>query len=215
MIYLAHGSVDGAIQAAQIAAVASVIGAIVSIIIAVYNNRMRLKAEEKMYVAKMYIDKSEKLYEALNNLSNQISEINNIIDGMAGYTAKDWLNNKPYHACTADDLEDNESYESFQKDYVPEMLEIEEIGSYYPELKSNIDKLKDSVKAYHSKLSNVTNETDRPIGVFMKEKMTRVEDDLATLKSELQGLIRVKVKMMNDDNKSVVDRFIEWLGKKF
>ena len=53
MMYLAHGSVDGAIQAAQIAAVASVIGAIVSIIIAVYNNRMRLKAEEKMYVAKM------------------------------------------------------------------------------------------------------------------------------------------------------------------
>lgn len=48
MMYLAHGSVDGAIQAAQIAAVASVIGAIVSIIIAVYNNRMRLKAEEKI-----------------------------------------------------------------------------------------------------------------------------------------------------------------------
>lgn len=213
MIYLAHGSVDGAIQAAQIAAVASVIGAIVSIIIAIYNNRMRLKAEEKMYVAKMYIEKSEKLYEALNNLSSKISEINNIIDGMAGYTAKDWVNRKPYHTYTADDLEDNESYKSFQKNYASEMLEIEEIGSYYPELKSNIDKLKDSVKAYHSKLSNVTNESVRPISVFMKKEIAGVEDDLSALKSELQGIVTRKVEMMNDDNKSIVDRFIEWLGK--
>lgn len=66
-MYLAHGSVDGAIQAAQIAAVASVIGAIVSIIIAVYNNRMRLKAEEKMYVAKIYIEKSTQLQQAWIN----------------------------------------------------------------------------------------------------------------------------------------------------
>lgn len=161
----------------------------------------------------MYIDKSEKLYEALNNLSNQISEINNIIDGMAGYTAKDWLNNKPYHACTADDLEDNESYESFQKDYVPEMLEIEEIGSYYPELKSNIDKLKDSVKAYHSKLSNVRNETKQPIKIFIGTEKLRVEKDLSALKNELQEIVTKKVEMMNDDNKSVVDRFVEWLGK--
>lgn len=210
MMYLAHGSVDGAIQAAQIAAVASVIGAIVSIIIAVYNNKMRLKAEEKMYVAKMYIEKSEKLYAVLNNLSNKISEINNIIDGMAGYTAKDWVNRKPYHTYTADDLEDNESYKSFQKNYVSEMLEI---GSYYPELKLSIDKLKDSVKAYHSKLLNVRNDTDRPIKIFIGAEKEKVKDDLSTLKSELQGLVTKKVEMMNDDNKSIVDRFIEWLGK--
>ncbi|UIK34909.1 hypothetical protein KGE51_09730 [Lactobacillus amylovorus] len=201
MMYLAHGSVDGAIQAAQIAAVASLIGAIVSIIIAIYNNRMRLKAEEKMYVAKMYIEKSGELYEALNNLSNQISEINNIIDGMANCT------------CTARDLLSNKAYKSFQNSYVPEMLEIEEIGSYYPELKSSIDNLKDSVKAYRSKLPNVPNETKSPIKVFIETEKLRVEKDLSTLKNELQEIVTKKVEMMNDDNKSVVDRFVEWLGK--
>ena len=201
MMYLAHGSVDGAIQAAQIAAVASVIGAIVSIIIAVYNNRMRLKAEEKMYVAKMYIEKSEELYEAWNNLSNQISEINNIIDGMANCT------------CTARGLLRNKAYKSFQKNYVPEMLEIEEIGGYYPELKSSIDKLKDSVKAYRLKLPNAVTELDKPIRFFMKKETAEVGDDLSALKSELQGIVTRKVEMMNDDNKSVVDRFIEWVGK--
>lgn len=200
-MFLAQDSVNGAIQAAQIAAVASIIGAIVSIIITIYNNRMRLKAEEKMYVAKLYIEKSGELFEALNNLSNKISEINNIIDGMASCT------------CTARDLLNNEAYKSFQKSYVLEMLEIEEIGSYYPELKLSIDKLKDSVKAYHSKLPNVVTELDKPIRVFMKEEMIRVEKDLSALKSELQGLVTRKVKMMNDDNKSIVDRFIEWLGK--
>lgn len=200
-MFLAQDSVNGAIQAAQIAAVASIIGAIVSITIAIYNNRMRLKAEEKMYVAKLYIEKSGELFEALNNLSNKISEINNIIDEMASCT------------CTARDLLNNEAYKSFQKSYVPEMLEIEEIGSYYPELKLSIDKLKDSVKAYHLKLPNVVTELDKPIRVFMKEEMIRVEKDLPALKSELQGLVTRKVKMMNDDNKSIVDRFIEWLGK--
>lgn len=192
MMYLAHGSVDSAIQAAQIAAVASVIGAIISIIIAVYNNRMRLKAEEKMYVAKMYIEKSGELYEAWNNLSNQISEINNIIDGMASYTVNDLLRNETHHTCTADDLLKNESFKSFQNGYVPEMLEIEEIGSYYPELKSNIDKLKDSVKAYGLKLPNVPNETKSPIKVFIGTENLRVEKDLSALKNELQEIVTKK-----------------------
>ena len=47
----------------------------------------------------------------------------------------------------------------------------------------------------------------------MKKETAEVGDDLSALKSELQGIVTRKVEMMNDDNKSVVDRFIEWLGK--
>ena len=115
--------------------------------------------------------------------------------------------------CTARGLLRNKAYKSFQKNYVPEMLEIEEIGGYYPELKSSIDKLKDSVKAYRLKLPNAVTELDKPIRFFMKKETAEVGDDLSALKSELQGIVTRKVEMMNDDNKSVVDRFIEWLGK--
>lgn len=201
MIYLAHGSVDGAIQAAQIAAVASVIGAIVSIIIAIYNNRMRLKAEEKMYVAKMYIEKSEKLYEALNDLSNKLIEIQKIVIKM----------NK--HTCAKEELSNNVLYKSFQGGDAPEIAEIGEMGSYYPELIPSIKELDKSFSDYCIKLDDVAHTPEESIKEFMENEMVNSRLALATVGIELQKLVLRKVKIMNADNKPIFDRFIEWLRK--
>lgn len=140
MMYLAHGSVDGAIQAAQIAAVASVIGAIVSIIIAVYNNRMRLKAEEKMYVAKIYIEKSTQLQQALDKLWREIKEINKVI--LLAYNRQ--------QSITSKDMLNNEAYRSLKEGlYASDWLEIERIWSYYPELIEGIKDLKNHIIINH------------------------------------------------------------------
>lgn len=138
-MYLAHGSVDSAIQAAQIAAVASMIGAIVSIIIAVYNNRMRLKAEEKMYVARMYIERSTQLQQALDRFWREVNEISKIISEIHQHpqsvTFKNILSNKAYKS-----LKDSVNS--------PDWLEIERMGSYYPELIKSINDLRNSFILY-------------------------------------------------------------------
>ena len=200
-MYLAHGSVDSAIQAAQIAAVASVIGAIVSIIIAVYNNRMRLKAEEKMYVAKMYIEKSEELYKSPNDLSNKLIEIQKIVIGMHK------------HTYPKEKLSNNEIYKSLQDGDVPEIAEIAEIGSYYPELIPSIKELDKSFSDYCIKLDDVAHTPEESIKEFMENEMANSRLALATVGIELQKLVLKKVKIMNDDNKPIFDRFIEWLRK--
>lgn len=43
--------------------------------------------------------------------------------------------------------------------------------------------------------------------------MAGLEINLEDVKRQLQLLVTQKVKMMNYDSKSVIDRFIEWLGK--
>ena len=197
-MYLAHGSVDSAIQAAQIAAVASVIGAIVSIIIAVYNNKMGLKAEEKMYVAKIYIEKSEELYKSSNDLSNKLIEIQKIVIGMHK------------HTYPKEKLSNNEIYKSFQDGDVPE---IAEIGSYYPELIPSIKELDKSFSDYCIKLDDVAHTPEESIKEFMENEMVNSRLALATVGIELQKLVLKKVKIMNDDNKPIFDRFIEWLRK--
>ena len=202
-MYLAHGSVDGAIQAAQIAAVASVIGAIVSIIIAVYNNRMRLKAEEKMYVAKMYIENSAQLQNAIDKLWREVNEIDEII--LKAYN----------HPISRDVLLNNESYKSLKSGIISlDWLEIERIGSYYPELIKSINDLKKSFESYHSKLEDSVHEPGKEkLANLIKNEMPSVEIDIVRVKGKLQSLVTTQIRMMNNDNKSMTDRFVEWLGK--
>lgn len=205
MMYLAHGSVDGAIQAAQIAAVASVIGAIVSIIIAVYNNRMRLKAEEKMYVAKIYIEKSTQLQQALDKLWREIKEINKVIffayNRQQSITSKDMLN--------------NEAYRSLKEGlYASDWLEIERIWSYYPELIEDIKDLKKSFRSYHYKLQNsMSKPEEKKLAYLLGNKTPDMKRSLTKVKAHLQLLVTKKIRTMNDDNKSLIGRFIEWLGR--
>lgn len=165
---------------------------------------MRLKAEEKMYVAKMYIEKSGELYEALNNLSDKLIEIQKIVTGMHK------------HTYPKEKLSNNEIYKSFQDGDVPEIAEIAEIaeiGSYYSELIPYIRKLDKTFLDYCIKLNDVANTPDKTIKEFMKNEMVNSRLALATVGRELQKLVLRKVEIMNDDNRSVVDRFIEWLGR--
>ena len=205
MMYLAHGSVDGAIQAAQIAAVASVIGAIVSIIIAVYNNRMRLKAEEKMYVAKIYIEKSTQLQQALDKLWREIKEINKVI--LLAYNRQ--------QSITSKDMLNNEAYRSLKEGlYASDWLEIERIWSYYPELIEGIKDLKKSFRSYHYKSQNsMSKPEEKKLAYLLGNKTPDMKRSLTKVKAHLQLLVTKKTKTMNDDNKSLIGRFIEWLGR--
>ena len=207
MMYLARGSGDSAIQAAQIAAVASVFGAIVSIIIAVYNNRMRLKAEEKMYVAKMYIDNSAQLQKALDRLWREVNEIGKVISKAYHYPQtvipRDMLNNKAYNSLKDGTIS-------------PDWLEIERIVSYYPELIDSVNDLKDSFISYHSKLKDSIHKPARDkLANLIHHEKPCVERNLVKVKIGLQSLVTAKIKMMNDDNKSMNDRIGEKIKKRF
>ena len=48
----------------------------------------------------------------------------------------------------------------------------------------------------------------------MENEMANSRLALATVGIELQKLVLKKVKIMNDDNKPIFDRFIEWLRKQ-
>lgn len=62
-------------------------------------------------------------------------------------------------------------------------------------------------------MDDVAHTPEESIKEFMENEMANSRLALATVGIELQKLVLKKVKIMNDDNKPIFDRFIEWLRK--
>lgn len=202
-MYLAQGSVDSAIQAAQISAAASVLGALFSVVIAIYNNRGHLKTEEKMYVAKVYIENSTQLQEALDKLWREVNEIGEVIS-------------KTYYhpqSVTPRNVLNNEAYKSLKDGILsPDWLEIERTVSYYPELIDSVNDLRNSFISYYSLLENSIHKPAKyKLVKLIDHESPSVKRNLAEVTINLQTLVTAKIKMMNDDNRSMIDR----IGEKF
>lgn len=199
MMYLARDSVDSAIQAAQISAAASVIGALFSVVIAIYNNRGHLKTEEKMYVAKIYIENSTQLQKALDKLWREVNEIGKVIS-------------KAYYhpqSVTPRNILNNEAYKSLKDGILsPDWLQIERIVSYYPELIDSVNDLRNSFILYYSTLEDSINKPAKDkLADLIDHKNPNIKRNLAEVKVNLQTLVTAKIKMMNGDNKSIINRF--------